>query len=74
MVFATVYLINKIIAPRNCEEIPLMNGEDQHLESPRFKIWYREYIIDHASENSWDNRVEILVARFRALLNVEPGL
>lgn len=38
------------------------------------KVWDSDYIVDYASENSWDNRVEILVARFRALLNEEPGL
>ena len=37
------------------------------------KVWDSHYIVDYASENSWDNRVEILVARFRALLNEEPG-
>lgn len=37
------------------------------------KVWDSHYIVDYASENSWDNRVEILVARFRALLKEEPG-
>ena len=51
-----------------------MNGEDQHLKSPLIKTWYGEYVVDYAPENTWDNRVDILVVRFRVLLNQEQRL
>ena len=51
-----------------------MIGEDQHLESPRFKICYREYIVDDASENTWNNRLYFQAVRFRTLLYLELAL
>ena len=51
-----------------------MNGEEQYLESPRYNLRYRECIVDNALENSWDYIVEIVVARVRQILNLEPEL